>query len=211
MRSRILRFFAACGLLWVNVAHTQSAPNAVPMEPDPPIARKRTLEGVPNFGEVTDKLYRGGRPSAEGFARLAHEGVGLVIDLSGNGKVERDRVTKAGMEYVTIPWHCYHAQNGEVATFLRVLREHPDKKIFVHCRLGEDRTGMMIASYRMAEQGWTAEQARKEMVAFGFSAVHHWICPGLASYEQNFPREFQTSPEFDGLRAQPQSSQPRPR
>lgn len=210
LRNRIAQVFAVCGLLCASVAWPQSTPGPASTKPDPSIGRKRSLKGVPNFGEVTDKLYRGGKPSAEGVAGLAHESVGLVINLSGENNVERDRVTKAGMEYVAIPWHCFHAQNEQVAKFLRVLRAHPDKKIFVHCRLGDDRTGMMIASYRMAEQGWTAQQAMKEMVAFGFSEVHHWICPGLASYEQNFPREFQTSPAFEGLRPQPPASQTRP-
>jgi protein tyrosine/serine phosphatase len=161
---------------------------------------------VPNFGQVTDTLYRGGQPTAEGFEGLAHEGVGVVVDLSGN-QSERDKVKKLGMEYVSIPWHCFHLEDKQVAQFLRVLREHSDQKVFVHCRLGEDRTGMMVAGYRMAEQGWTAEQARREMTAFGFSSMHHLMCPGLATYEENFPHRFQTNPAFDGLRPVQPSSQ----
>src|SRR5579864_9508573 len=77
---------------------------------DPPIARKRNVKGVPNFGEVTDKLYRGGQPTREGFEGLAHEGVGVVVDLHSNLS-EREIVKKLGMEYVSIPWHCYHPQD----------------------------------------------------------------------------------------------------
>ena len=202
---------AACGLLLVSagLGLPQAGSGASSGDAEHAIGRRRTLKGVPNFGQVTDTLYRGGQPTAEGFEGLAHEGVGVVVDLSRN-QSERDKVKKLGMEYVSIPWHCFHLEDKQVAQFLRVLREHSDQKIFVHCRLGEDRTGMMIAGYRMAEQGWTAEQARKEMTAFGFTSVHHLMCPGLATYEENFPQRFQTNPAFDGLRRVQPSSQPQP-
>jgi tyrosine-protein phosphatase SIW14 len=211
LRSRTLGALAACGLLLASAGlglpQAGSGPSSGNAERA--IGRKRNLKGVPNFGEVTDKLYRGGQPTAEGFEGLAHEGVGVVVDLSGN-QSERDQVKKLGMEYVSIPWHCFHLEDKQVARFLRVLRDHPDQKVFVHCRLGEDRTGMMVAGYRMAEQSWTAAQARKEMAAFGFSSVHHLMCPGLATYEQNFPQRLQTSPAFDGLRLVPPPSQAQP-
>jgi tyrosine-protein phosphatase SIW14 len=165
------------------------------------IARKLNLRGVPNFGEVTDQLYRGGQPTDEGLRLLAERGVGVVIDLRGGGEHEREQVTKLGMQYLSIPWHCYSPQDRQFAEFLRVLREHPNQKVFVHCRLGVDRTGMMIASYRMAEQGWSASEAAHEMAAFGFSPVHHMMCPGLASYESKFPTVIKTNPAFEGFSA----------
>jgi len=202
----VLRTFVLCGLLCASVGWPQAGTGNASTKSDPPIARKRKMKGVPNFGEVTANLYRGGQPTAEGFEGLAHAGVSVVVDLHNNQN-ERQIVTKLGMEYVSIPWHCYRPQDKQVAEFLRVLRDHPDKKVFVHCRLGEDRTGMMVAGYRIAEQGWTAAQARKEMTAFGFSSVHYVICPGLATYEENFPHVFQSSRAFDGLRPSTSSSQ----
>jgi tyrosine-protein phosphatase SIW14 len=207
--SRTLRVMAACGLLVASAGLGLPQAGSGSNSGNAVIGRRRTLKGVPNFGQVTDTLYRGGQPTAEGFEGLAHEGVGVVVDLSGN-QSERDKVKKLGMEYVSIPWHCFHLEDRQVAQFLRVLREHSNQKVFVHCRLGEDRTGMMVAGYRIAEQGWTAEQARKEMAAFGFTSVHHLMCPGLATYEENFPQRFQTNPAFDGLRPVQPSSQPQP-
>ena len=87
------------------------------------------------------------------------------------------------------------------AKFLRVLRENSGKKAFVHCRLGDDRTGMAVAAYRMAEEGWTAEEAMKEMKAFGFTTMHHAMCPGLAGYEESFPQRFKTSRAFKELQS----------
>jgi len=57
----------------------------------------------------------------------------------------------------------------------------------------------------MAEQGWTADEAKQEMRAFGFKPLHHLICLGLSRYETNFPRKYKTSPAFQNLRATEES------
>ncbi len=173
------------------------------------IGRRLTLVGVRNFGEVTPNLYRGGQPSAEGFAGLARMGIHIVVDLRGNRRQERDQVTRLGMQYVPIPWHCPRPRDAVFAQFLALLRKNPDSRVFVHCLLGDDRTGMTIAAFRMVEEGWTAQEAKHEMEAFGFSAGHHWLCPGLAGYEERFPHIYRTSPVFESLRSSPSPLGPR--
>lgn len=168
---------------------------------DRSIARRLMIAGVPNAGEVTPNLYRGGHPNAQGFKALAGMGVNIVVDLRGSSKKELEQVNQLGMQYVAIPWHCPFPRDEAFARFLGLIRQNPGKKVFVHCRLGDDRAGMTIAAYRMAEQGWTAPEAMKEMEAYGFSLSHHFICPGLASYEASFPRRLSSSPVFRELRA----------
>jgi tyrosine-protein phosphatase SIW14 len=174
------------------------------------IPPKSTLRGVSNFGEVSTTLYRGAQPTSEGFDNLAKMGVNIVVDLRGSREGERKAVTKRGMRYVAIPWRCFHPQDEFFARFLRLLRENPGKKVFVHCRLGDDRTGMMVAAYRMTRQGWTPEDARKEMEAYGVGWFHRVICYGLASYEKSFPQRFRTSPAFQDLRAAEPTPAPQP-
>lgn len=132
---------------------------------------------------------------------LAKMGINMVVDLRGSRDSERRIVTGLGMQYVAIPWRCSFPKDKVFAQFLTLLRKNPGKKIFVHCRVGDNRTGMMIASYRMAQEGRSAEKAEKEMEEFGFSFAHRrLICPGLASYEEKFPERFRTSPAFRDLR-----------
>ena len=164
------------------------------------IARKLTVNGVPDFGEVTPKLYRGGQPTKEGFRNLRKMGIAIVVDLRGSRDGERRLVTELGMKYVPLSWRCYHPRDEAFARFLMLIRENPGKRIFVHCRVGDDRTGMDIAAYRMAEQGWTPEEAKREMEAYGVNWFHRRICPGLTSYEEKFPERFKTSPAFRELR-----------
>jgi hypothetical protein len=161
---------------------------------------KRKVSGVPHFGEVTPSLYRGGQPTREGFERLAKMGINIVVD-TGRSKRDEKLIQRLGMRYVSLPWYCPLPKDEVFAKFLQVIRDNPGKKTFVHCRLGEDRTGMMIASYRMGAQGWSAEEALKEMNEFGYRGVHHLMCPGLGTYEKSFPKRLKTNPVFDGLRS----------
>jgi hypothetical protein len=156
-------------------------------------------KGVPNFGQVTPTLYRGGQPSPEGLATLAHMGIDIVVD-TGRSKRDEALIKKLGMTYVPLPWYCPFPKDAVFERFIKLVRENPDKKIFVHCRLGEDRTGMMIAAYRMGAEGWTAKEAMQEMHEFGYRGVHHLMCPGLAGYEKSFPRRLENDPVFEGLR-----------
>lgn len=166
-----------------------------------PNADESKQKNLPNFGEATTTLYRGGQPSKTGFQMLAKMGVNIVVDLRGDRESERKIVNGLGMQYVPMPWQCSFPKDRTFAEFLTFLRKNRGKKVFVHCRLGDDRTSMMIASYRMAEEGWSAEGAEKEMEKYGFSFVHRWmICPRLLSYEGQFPQRFKTSPEFRDLR-----------
>ena len=166
--------------------------------------RKIKQKGLPNLGEVTPALYRGALPTAEGLETLQKMGINIVVDMrAGPHKTEEETVSQRGMQYVSLPSVCYGPKDETFAQFLAVVRENPGKKIFVHCQLGVDRTGMAVASYRMAEQGWSADEAMKEMQVFGFSSAHHLMCPGLAAYERNFPERLKTNPALQ----QPQTSQ----
>jgi tyrosine-protein phosphatase SIW14 len=165
-------------------------------------APRVALGGVPNSGEVTPTLFRGAQPEPEGFNSLAKHGIAVVVDLrfEGDRDAEMRAVTHAGMQYVAMPWSCHFPRDSITARFLQFVRANSGEKIFVHCEHGVDRTGLMIAAYRMAEQGWTPEQARREMIAYGFDALHRNWCSSLSSYELSFPQRFSSSPEFDSLR-----------
>ena len=188
--------------IFLDAAPRQAAQQASPPA-DSPAARaigiRWKAKGIPNFGKVTPHLYRGGLPNNEGMKALQKLGVNVVVDMRGRNKDEEAEATKLGMQYVAIPSHCPFPQDETFAKFLKVIQDNPGKKVFVHCRLGDDRTGMAVASYRMANEGWSADEALKEMKAFGFNTLHHVICPGLADYEESFPKRLKTSPAFKDL------------
>jgi hypothetical protein len=174
------------------------ATNTSPMQRT--MGSRKHYVGLPNFGEVTPNLFRGGQPGIDGLEALEKMGVSIVVDMRGSkSSHEEIAVSKLGMQYVAIPWHCPFPADPVFARFLKLIQDNPGKKIFVHCRLGDDRTGMAIAAYRMAEEGWSADEALEEMKMFGFTGVHHAICPRLEFYEKRFPEHLKTNPVFEGL------------
>lgn len=177
-------------------------PEITPLKPPATqyrMGRHLKATGVPNFGEVTSTLYRGGQPTKEGFEALARMGIAIIVD-TGRSTRDENLVTNLGMTYVSLPWYCPFPKGEVFAKFIETTKQNPDKKIFVHCRLGDDRTGMMIAAYRMTVEHWTAEEAMEEMHEFGYRGIHHLMCPGLGRYEKSFPKRLQNDPVFENLR-----------
>jgi protein tyrosine phosphatase (PTP) superfamily phosphohydrolase (DUF442 family) len=190
---RVVCVAAAIGIVGTSAAPQNHTQPAVSAEHSP--AKELNFPGVKNFGEVTPLLYRGAQPSPEGFKALAGMGIDIVVDARLSGKdAERKTVTGLGMQYVSIPWHCLFPKDNKIAQFLAVLRDNPKKKVFVHCRYGDDRTGMMIAAYRMAVENWTPEEAWKELQMFRFNR----ICFPLQSYEKSFPERLKKNPALRG-------------
>ena len=206
LKFRCLRVIAVPLLLAITVCSGEERPHRPGGSASHPhllrarvYGEKRRVNGIGNFGEVTPRLYRGAQPNKRGYAALAKMGVDIVVDTRGNRKSEAKEVRRHGMQYVAIPWHCPFPRDETFVRFLKLMRDNPDKKVFVHCRLGDDRTGMMIAAYRMAAEGWTADEAMIEMRQFGFNRLHHMICPRLSSYEEHFPEHLRRNPVFRGL------------
>lgn len=167
--------------------------------PAPAFAEKLKRPGLPNLGRVTESLYRGGQPRSQGYGQLRSLGIGMVVNLNTSRKnVEREKAEaeSRGMRYVSIPWSPLSLPtDDQVAEFLRLLRENPDKKIFVHCQRGADRTGVMVAIFRMARQGWTPEQASAEMERFKFHGLWYRQMKG---YVKRFPAKLKATPALLG-------------
>jgi len=148
---------------------------------------KASLRGVPNFGQLKPRLYRGGQPSEEGLAGLRALGVNTIISftLGEEGmRAEAAEATRLGMEFLSLPWSTVEVPDHEtVSTFLGYMREHPDRTIFVHCKAGADRTGVMIALSRIAIDRWPAQQAIDEMNAFHY---HFIFLPHLQRFVERF-------------------------
>jgi len=201
MGSRLRTFFLIAMMMILCAGGMTQQADSAKAKASHTAARRLTVVGVGNFAEVTPHLYRGGQPKREGLEALAKMGINIVVDvrLSGRDK-ERKAVTKQGMQFVELPWHCLFPKDEPFARFLALLRDNPGKKVFVHCRYGDDRTGMMIAAYRMAVEGWSAKDARKEMNEFGF---HKVVCASLVGYQRSFPERLKKDREFQDENSSP--------
>jgi protein tyrosine/serine phosphatase len=160
-------------------------------------AQKIHIDGVNNAGKIGDHLYRGAQPQPTAFAEMKKLGISTDVDLREDSKVvgaERREAEAAGLHFVNIPVGAFSSPtNAQIVQFLSIFRDHPEETVFVHCKYGDDRTGVFVASYRMAMQHWPAEQARHEMDFFGF---HKTVEHEMAEYVRDFPARLNTAPEL---------------
>jgi uncharacterized protein (TIGR01244 family) len=152
------------------------------------------LRGVPNFHQVNDGLYRGGQPSPAGFESLAKLGVKTVVDLripDGQSSWEEKVVKSLGMHYVHIPLHSGETPiRQDVDKAFTILLDNAQWPVYVHCREGKDRTGMIIACYRIAHDGWTNMRALAEAKSYAFRE----ISPAMENYIMQYHPSTQQQP-----------------
>ena len=201
---RTLPTFALFLFLPLRIFAQTAAPASAPSLTPRAFGQKLQIAGVHNAGKITDFLYRGAQPKEAGLSELKLLGVTTIVDLRGEDQEkvtwERNRAESLGMRFVHIPVSGWSPPTDEqVVQFLSLFRGEPGQRIFVHCRFGNDRTGVLVATYRMAFEKWSAEQAMKEMYFFGFNGFWH---PAMKSFIRDFPARLNSSPALASLRCQ---------
>lgn len=129
-----------------------------------------TKPAIKNFGCVNQQFYRGAQPKGEDYQALAALGIKTIIDLQREGEPNEQRMVEAaGMKFFRIPMSDRSSpSHHSAAQFLSIVNDPANQPVFVHCRGGRHRTGAMIAIYRLANDGWTADQAFAEMKQYDF-------------------------------------------
>ena len=201
---RTLPTFALFLFLPLRIFAQTPAPASAPSLTPRTFGQKLQIAGVHNAGKITDSLYRGAQPKEAGLSELKLLGVTTIVDLRGEDQEkvtwERNRAESLGMRFVHIPVSGWSPPTDEqVVQFLSLFRGEPGQKVFVHCRFGDDRTGVFVATYRMTFEKWSAEQAMKEMYFFGFNGFWH---PAMKSFIRDFPARLNSSPALASLRSQ---------
>lgn len=128
-------------------------------------------KNLPNFHKVNDRVYRGGQPKEAGFAELKAMGIATVIDLRDddeNALKEKALVENAGMKFINKPLENWsRPDEKDIDEILKQIDTAANQPVFVHCKRGKDRTGTVMAIYRMTHDGWTAKQAGDEAEKYG--------------------------------------------
>ncbi len=129
---------------------------------------------VRNFDKVDDHIYRGGEPTLVGLQELGAMGVKTVLDLRSIGSetaFEKEQLDKLKIKYINIPLAELSAPtNAQMEQALSVIQSSPGT-VFVHCRRGKDRTGTVIACYRIQHDGWDNRRALEEAKEHGMSSL----------------------------------------
>ena len=144
-----------------------------------------SVEGIPNFGRVDARLFRGAQPDAAGLAALSRLGVRTLINLrqpSDTWPAEAEAARAAGLGYFTVPLPGLRAPSDAQITQLLALVAASPAPIFIHCEHGADRTGTVVACYRIRHDGWSVSTALSEADLHGFSIFQI----GMRRFIRNF-------------------------
>ena len=127
-------------------------------------------EELPNFHAVNTLIYRGGQPKPGGIKKLVELGIKTVINLRDDddrAQSEEQEVKEAGLVYYNRPLPRWDSPGEQQIQELLSLLTAADKPVFVHCKRGADRTGVLIAIYRIEHDAWTSERAKAEADRYG--------------------------------------------
>ena len=133
-----------------------------------------------NIYKVNDSIYRSEQPSQYGFEEVCELKIKSVLNL------RLDQTDKGSpdcrLKLIQVKMDPDHFTEADVVNALKALKNSP-KPLLVHCFYGSDRTGMIIALYRIVYQNWSKEEALNEMVNGGYGFHKSYV--NMINYVKN--------------------------
>jgi tyrosine-protein phosphatase SIW14 len=144
---------------------------------------------IANFAHVREGLLRGGHPDHDGLEYLQRLGVKTILDLEIGDLIEatpaeiheeEQTAKEMGFHFVRQPLSAFQpfVSDAEMNRVLRILGDADQAPVYVHCKHGQDRTGLVVGLERVFNEGWGPGKAYAEMRALGF----HPAFFGLTNY-----------------------------
>jgi len=134
-------------------------------------ATREEVPGVPNFAVVSPALSRGAQPTREGFRALRERGIRTIVALRW-GHHDDAALAGLGLNAYRLRAKQWHPETEDVVRAMKVILTPEYQPVFVHCQAGKDRTGFVVAVYRILVDGWSVDDAIAERKAFG--AAEFW-------------------------------------
>ena len=148
---------------------------------------------LPRLHQISERLYRGAQPRPRGIHRLAELGINTLINLRGTNAETRADEAEAkslGLSYFNIPLPVWGRPNdADIQHVLEIINAPESGRVFVHCRDGVDRTGMIVALYRINREGWSREMANAEAARSGMRGNQYWMRDYISDF---YVRQHQT-------------------
>lgn len=156
------------------------------------VGHANAAKDLPNLYKVNDHLYRGGQPTEAGIQELKRMGVKTIINLRDADDRERKEegwAKAAGIHFINVPesnW--FKPKNENIDAIIKLIDTSENQPVFVHCKRGSDRTGTVIAVYRITHDGWTDKQANEEAKKFGFGWWQVWMKDFINDYYRDYKK-----------------------
>jgi protein tyrosine/serine phosphatase len=126
-----------------------------------------------NWYRVSDELYRCEQPDKDDIADLKALGIRSILSLR-NHHNDAKALEAAGFKLLVEPMSAGKISVDELVAALRQMRTAP-KPVLVHCWHGSDRTGSVVAAYRIVFQNWTPAAALDELRHGGYGFHESWF------------------------------------
>ncbi|ELA09364.1 hypothetical protein MOMA_03140 [Moraxella macacae 0408225] len=151
---------------------------AIPPLPEPrPSHWAKLIEADSNFYQVDDQLFRSEQMLSEDINLLKSQNIHAIINLRYFNRDENEeQLNNKNFTLINHPLKTWAVTPEQLAKILLEIdnQQKLGKKVLVHCYHGSDRTGIVIAMYRIIQQNWTIEQAKQEMLQGGYGYHSIW-------------------------------------
>ena len=154
-------------------AAAKPAHGAAPSSRPPEWAQPVLEPLIPNFHRVEDGLFRSAQPDGKGLARLGELGVATVLNLRSDHD-DASLPVPPGLRLLRVPMRAWSLRDDRLLEALRIVADTRNRPLLVHCQAGADRTGAVIALYRIVVQRWEKAEAIREMREGGFNHHSFW-------------------------------------
>jgi len=147
-------------------------------------------EGILNFGKVSDALYRGAQPDEAALENLKRLGIKAIINLRMPNDVWKEEASTAqthGILYTNLPLRGLGRPTDEQVRKVLALIETLQGPVFIHCEHGCDRTGTIVACYRIQHDQWTSAAALAEARKFGMSKLERGMKKFVLDFAKTIP------------------------
>lgn len=158
----VIFFLSGCHVTKITTDNTGS-----------PLSQKIEISGFNNLYKVDEHLYRSEQPDSKGMLELQSLGIGTVLNVR-NFKNDDAELKGTNMELIHLPMRASEISYDDMVDALKKIKIS-SKKVLIHCKHGSDRTGCIVAAYRMAFCGWTKEQAINEFLDPRFGYHQTWF------------------------------------
>ena len=133
------------------------------------------VEQSVNLFRVTPTLFRSEQLLAKDQALLPQNNIKTIINLRYFDRDDdQEELSNLGLNLVNQPLKSWHIKPKQIAAVLYEIEQAQKQGgVLVHCYHGADRTGLIIGMYRIVNQGWRIDEAKREMVEgpYGFHTV----------------------------------------
>ena len=128
-----------------------------------------------NLFQVTPTLFRSEQLTAKDEALLQQNNIKTIINLRFfDRNDDQEELSNLPLNLINHPLKSWHIKPKQIAAVLYEIEQAQQQGgVLVHCYHGADRTGLIIGMYRIVNQGWSIEEAKREMVEgpYGFHTI----------------------------------------